>query len=73
MPSKAMTKAASNAAQSSADSQPGPPQSATPMPIKAAVDVNASLRWCHASALTALLPVSVPTRSTRRNKISLWE
>jgi hypothetical protein len=53
-----MTAAATKAAQSSADSQPGPPQSATAMPMKAAAEVMASLRWCHASAFTAVLPVS---------------
>ena len=40
----AMTAAATRAAQSSADSQPGPPQSAIAMPTNAAAEVIASLR-----------------------------
>lgn len=41
------------------------------MPIKAAVEVSTSLRWCQASAVTAVLPISVPTASTLRKRISL--
>ena len=65
-PLKKMTPDAASAAQSSADSQPGPPQSAIEMPTNAAADVTASLRWCQASARTAVLPMSMPTARTRR-------
>jgi len=68
-PLKKMTPDAASAAQSSADSQPGPPQSAIEMPTNAAADVTASLRWCHASALTAVLPMSIPIARTRRARI----
>ena len=43
-PFAAMIAEARMAAQSSADSQPGPPQRAMEMPMKAAAEVMASLR-----------------------------
>jgi len=41
------------------------------MPMKAAAEVMASLRWCHASVFTALLSTLAPSLSTKRNKPSL--
>ena len=41
------------------------------MPMNAAPDVIASLRWCQASVLTAVLPAASPARATNRNSISL--
>ena len=66
-----ITPEARSAAQSSADSQPGPPISATEMPTKAAAEVIASERWCQASAETTVLPTDSPSRRTRRNHSSL--
>ena len=40
------------------------------MPMKAAAEVIASLRWCQASALTAVLLTSSLTLSTRRKSTS---
>ena len=40
------------------------------MPTNAAAEVMASLRWCQASAWTAVLPTSCPTRCTRRKSVS---
>ena len=57
-----ITPEARSAAQSSADSQPGPPISAMQMPTKAAAEVMASERWCQASAETAVLPTDSPSR-----------
>ena len=45
----AMIPQAKSAAQESALSQPAPPMSATEMPINAAIEVIASVLWCHAS------------------------
>ncbi len=41
------------------------------MPMKAAAEVRASLRWCQASAFTAVLATSFPTRNTQRERIAL--
>ena len=46
-------------------------QIAMTIPIPAAAEVMASLRWCHASAFTAPLPVALPDRQTNRNSVSL--
>src|ERR1043166_2972511 len=62
---------AKSAAQSSADSQPGPPIRAIEIPTNAAAEVIASERWCQASAATAWLPSSWAPRNTRRNRVSL--
>jgi len=64
-----MTSAALRAAQRSAAAQRSPPTRAIDTPAKAKADVMASLRWCQASLLTAMLPMESPTagQSSRLN------
>ena len=67
-PLTAMITHAKSAAQSSAVSQPGPPQSAMLIPTNAAPEVSASDQWCSASMFSAVLPTSAPARPIRREK-----
>src|SRR5680860_601931 len=66
-----MNPAAIRAAKSSAISNPSPPIRAMEIPIKAAMEVLASLLWWKASALTAELLISSPVLRTNLYKSSL--
>ena len=72
-PFHAMMPAAISAAQSSALSHPAPPMIATEIPMKAAIDVSVSLRWCCASAESAMLPTERARRCVRRVSSSLMK
>lgn len=38
----------------------GPRKNAAPTPMRVAIEENASLRWCHALAITASLCIFLP-------------